>query len=295
MRNLLSLLFFCMVLFISCRQAPVTDRLQAINETLGRTRALIEKNNSNARFNLDELVRMNFMLRDRTLPWRSRVAYVHNRVRAVNMYIDELRIVMADRPDVETMRKALYDTLETFSRSVIDTFAIDTLLAEPWRKKMIQQDVALLRKKVIERLGLQTDTVPWKNKAMRMAMPGKLQTDVAAVENILMDYCRLQMPHVCGIVRDDRFSAIALMSSEQVQAGQTIELIVGKASFSEAYKPLVTVNGARCEFGPDGVAVHQFTATGKPGRHTALVCISHVNADGSDALFSKELEYIIAQ
>jgi carbonic anhydrase/acetyltransferase-like protein (isoleucine patch superfamily) len=129
---------------------------------------------------------------------------------------------------------------------------------------------------------------------MAMIMLNKIESDVLLSEKAFITYCNWRVAVFCGM-GSRMFSAISVLSSSYVKAGQPIEVTTGVGSFSDAAKPRITINGKEVKVGNDATAIYKFIATGTPGKHFIPVTIEYTKPDGSNSSVSIQREYIIAE
>lgn len=128
---------------------------------------------------------------------------------------------------------------------------------------------------------------------MIMVVINKLMNDLLLTRAMLMDYCNSKVGLNEGCYFD-KISAIAVLSSSYVKAGQTIEVTAGAAEFSTKRKPGVSIFGKEIKLDEQGVALYKFKAIGSPGKHILPVKISFLWKNGSPGSLTKNLEYTIA-
>ncbi len=128
---------------------------------------------------------------------------------------------------------------------------------------------------------------------MAMIILNKIESDVLLSEKEFITYYNYRVAVFCGMgVR--MFSAVAVLSSSYVKAGQPIEVTTGVGSFSDAAKPRITINGKEVKTGTDATAEYKFIATGKPGKYIIPITIEFYKPDGTRERVTKNLKYIIA-
>lgn len=126
---------------------------------------------------------------------------------------------------------------------------------------------------------------------MAMIMLNKIENDVLMTEKMLIEYCNSQSCYIPVVY--NRYQALAVLSSSYVKQGQPIEITAGVGGFTDAMKPRVIINDKEMTL-DDGCVVHQFTADGKPGKHSVTVKIEFYKPDGSREWITKTLYYTIA-
>lgn len=129
---------------------------------------------------------------------------------------------------------------------------------------------------------------------MTMIVLNKLKNDVLYTRTALMDFCNSKVGIVDGPGSYEHFSIIAVVNSNYVKRGQTIELTAGAAEFSTARKPRVIINDKEVKLDDQGVALYKFKATGTPGKHIIPVNIELTMRNGAREIITKKVEYTIA-
>ena len=126
-----------------------------------------------------------------------------------------------------------------------------------------------------------------------IAMLNKIQTDIEVLEHMILEYIdnmTISYTDSCQI-----FRAIAYLNSNNLKAGQQLEVNAGIGSFSYAAKPIITVNGKKISLDAGGVAVYSQTVNQKPGKYFIPVRIEYVKPDGSRSSITKNLKYTVAE
>ena len=92
----------------------------------------------------------------------------------------------------------------------------------------------------------------------------------------------------------ERFSAILTLSTSYVKSGQPITVYAGIGSFSDASKPIFTINGIIVPIDEEGRATYKFTAGKKPGQYLIPVKIEYTKPDGVQCVKKEIVKYTVA-
>ena len=129
--------------------------------------------------------------------------------------------------------------------------------------------------------------------AKAFAMLQKIETDVAIIENALLNYFYQQTTsrsHSCV-----SFSAIVTQTTSYCKAGENINIYAGIGEFTSAPKPDITINGKQVPLDAEGVAIYTFKANEAPGKYIVPVTIRFLKPDGSQEILSKKISYEVAK
>lgn len=202
----------------------------------------------------------------------------------------------------------LYDKLLAYYKAVPAVIDTNEFAGNPNMIAWLNKDVSNLKKEMILRLGLDTDSVSedpigarqWLDNHLVDLTPSlatmmlyKLKNDIMSIENVMVEYFNNHsVVNFCGIYK--RYSFLGVISSGQVKAGQAIEIMAGRASFNVDPDPSIIIYDSCLAIGPEGTAIYRFKARGKPGKYNIPVNISYTEQDGRPVTVTKQLEYIIA-
>ncbi len=117
----------------------------------------------------------------------------------------------------------------------------------------------------------------------------KLQSDVKGSEAQLVDHYFSRIGKVKIVY--DAFEAIASANTNYAMPGDPIEVYAGVGAFSDAAKPVITINGSNVPL-VNGMATFKTVAAGS-GERSVPVSITYVKPDGTAAKLDKVLKYTI--
>ena len=129
---------------------------------------------------------------------------------------------------------------------------------------------------------------------MAMTMLNKIESDVLTTENTFIGYCNNLVTRGCVLTYEE-FEAIATLSSSYIKSGQSIKVYAGIGSLSVASKPTISINGKEIDLKGRAIAEYSFKPTGKSGTYRIPVKFEFTKPDGSQAVRTEELKYIIAE
>lgn len=117
----------------------------------------------------------------------------------------------------------------------------------------------------------------------------KLQNDVRASQAQVVDYCFSQIGAVKVVY--DAFEVIASANTNYAMPGDPIKIVAGIGAFSEAAKPIISINGQNVPL-TGGQAVFETTAAGS-GKRSVPVKITYTNPAGEELTVDKTVEYTV--
>ena len=118
----------------------------------------------------------------------------------------------------------------------------------------------------------------------------KFQNDVRNSEAQIVDYCHKKIGEVKLVY--NKFQAIASSNTSYAMPGDPVEITAGVGAFSDAAKPVITINGQNMPLAADGTALFKTTASGT-GEHTINVAIAFNKPDGSVEHVNKVVKYTV--
>jgi GldM N-terminal domain len=124
-----------------------------------------------------------------------------------------------------------------------------------------------------------------------MAMLSKLQCNIVITENKMAEFCHDQV----GSIRRHYYSYLgfAAINNGCAVPNEQVEITAAIVALNRAALPIITINGKDVPVNTEGVALHKFNASDKPGKHIVRVKLSYTGADGSQREMIKEVEYTV--
>lgn len=307
--------FFCFVVAVSlvgCHPEENPDQLKMVNQCLERMNVSISYDNKV----LMETFRdkqNDPQIAAKVEKWLPVVNTIHQYADSVRSMLGGIKTELIAQSDslkvdfVPVVRQLhnedgvgirLFEKMAEFKDSIPALIG----LTGPENSKYIPKDIPLLQGYV--------DSLPaneklqfgkkWLEKSfgrssslMAMIMLNKIENDVLVTEKMLIEYCNSSYT-IEKIIYDDQCLPLAVLSSTYVKKGQPIEITAGLGAFSNVMKPQVLIDGKELKMNKNGSAVHQFTAEGKPGKHSVMVEIEFNKPDGTKGHFIQRLNYTIA-
>jgi hypothetical protein len=127
-----------------------------------------------------------------------------------------------------------------------------------------------------------------------LASLSQFQNNICITENQVLTFLNNQSSGGC-ILRYEKFSAIATLSSTYVKQGGRIDISAGVGSFSTAASPKISINGNYVLLDENGVANYRLIAAKEPGKHIVPVKIDYTKPDGTITSESLSLEYVVSK
>ena len=120
----------------------------------------------------------------------------------------------------------------------------------------------------------------------------KFQNDIKTSENSIVQFCHNKVGEV--MIRFDTYAAIVGQNSNYLMPGQELEITAGVGAFSNAAKPVITINGQTYPVGTEGTAQAKMSGGGI-GNHSVPVRITYMDQDGKPQTIDKNVEYKVGQ
>lgn len=319
-RNLFFLSAF-VLLIAGCRQRENVSQLKAINESLENSNKIIQYDINMIYEKLLEKQRDSYTISQSEI-WAPRANTIRKQADSIITVIEELKRELIKQSDSlqesnAPIIKQLYETngpgykllnkLADFKESI--PAIIYEFFDNPAQYTSMKNDIIRLSATVPLLSGYNNDVgenhraqyiKKWldenfagSSSAMVIIVLNKIKNDLLATAKIFMDYCLNKTATInCG--NYSVFRVVAALSSSYVKQGQAIEVSAGIGAFSMAMKPTITINGKEIKLNDHSLAEYHLVASGKPGKHTIPVKFEYTKPDGSTAVATKELAYVIA-
>ncbi|MCS3798043.1 hypothetical protein [Niastella sp. OAS944] len=286
-------------LLAGCGQREDVDRLKIINQSLEEANTVIQNEN--------EVLGKALTVRARTPRtlyygkiWEPRGNRIRREADSIVTMIENLKSDLLKQKEDPSFDKMM-QRLAAFKDSIPFIFKGDSSLEFAY----IQNDILAMHAKAPLLYGysdcLNKDQriqfiKNWREKnfsgassVMAILVLNKIEHDVLATAKLFLDFCFSKTEvHTCG------FRGIALMNSNYVKQGQSIEVTAGIGDFDTAEAPRISIAGKEIALNNEGAAVHRFAAVGKPGNNKIRVEFEFMKPDGSNEHVYKDLNYIIA-
>lgn len=306
------------ILFLAaCHTPDHSEALQIINKSFINAQAILSEKNEDI-YEVLAAKRRDPQTNAKATVWEPKVLVVKKLTTGIKSYIKSIKQQLDALPphDEAAARKlikvtgdSLYARLFNYNTAVVRVLYPEEFSDYPQLEMQLRKDVEYLKKDISDRSGIQpdsmhgqlTDLQNWKKVYLEegspilvMAMLNKIEQDVLVTEHTMASYINNQVSSLnCG--NYDRFSAVMVLSSSYVKAGQEIEVTAGVVSYSAAAKPDVFIDGNKRRLNDEGVALYRLKANGKPGKYTVPVKVEYYKPDGSRVFVTRNLEYIIAE
>lgn len=303
-------------LFLSaCQTRDNPETIHAIGNSLSKANEVIAANNETVYEDLAEKLK-DLRTQAKASLWMPRALTVKTLSEEVYKYINGLKQQLGalkedDKAGVQKLfRKegdSLYNKLVRYNKDVLLALNPEAFGDWPMVAVQLKKDIESFQKDIAARSGILIDSVSgqspnnqhWakvylhpSSRPLAMAILNKIHNDVLVTENSLAYHINRQTSSL--VHHYEVFRAVAVLSSSYVKAGQPIEVTVGIGAFSAASRPTITINGSVMKL-EDEVAVYNLNTNQKPGKYMVPVKIQYAKPDGSDAIVTKNLEYIIAE
>jgi len=118
----------------------------------------------------------------------------------------------------------------------------------------------------------------------------KFQNDVKNSESQIVDYFHSKIGEVVLVY--NKFQAIATSNTTYAMPGDDVEITAGVGAFSEAAKPVITINGQSMPLTAEGTAIFKTKASGT-GEHPVNVVIEYNKPDGTKDRVTKTIKYTV--
>lgn len=294
-----SLFHFVMVVLVGCGREDWAQ-LNATAQTLQNANKIIQEDNLTIQDALGEK-RRDPVYHTYGEIWEPKASQIKGKADSIVAFIEELKNELIKQSD--SLNKADAPLIPAF---FIVTDTVDSSSYSAYLKKdlMFYRNNGPLLPGYAENLNevQRTDYInKWLDNNLRGSSPlmtmiilNKLKNDVLYTRTALMDFCNSKVGMLDGPGSYEKFSIIAVVNSNYVKRGQTIELTAGAAEFSTARKPRVLINDKEVKLDDQSVALYKFKATGAPGKYVIPVNIELTNRNGSRQTFTKKVEYTIA-
>jgi hypothetical protein len=175
--------------------------------------------------------------------------------------------------------KKLMDSLKKFSAS------ITVLLPELARKKVSLLPVANTLAEPAENYFKDAPAIS------AIAILSKFQNDILRSGNIIVDFCSNQSTnHV--IIVDDFIEPLVTQNSINFIQGQMLEITAGLGAFSNAPRPVFTINGQKQEANGNGLVFYKIKVAGSSGSIPISVSYTDPNT-GQITTRNKQISYTV--
>ncbi len=305
------------ILFTSCHTPDHSEALRVINKSFINAQAILSERNEDI-YEVLAAKRRDPQTNAKATLWEPKALVVKELTAGIKSYIKSIKqqldaLPPHDEAQVRKLIKVTGDSLYTrvlkYNTAVVGVLYSEEFVDNPMLQVQLKKDVEYLKEDISARSGIRPGgmhgKIPnlqnWKKVYLEegspilvMAMLNKIEQDVMMTEHTMARYINNQVSSLnCG--NYERFSAVMVLSSSYVKAGQEIEVTAGVGAFSAAAAPAVYINGIKRRLNDEGVALYSLKATGKPGKYTVPVKVEYVKPDGSKAFVIKNLRYIIAE
>ncbi|MGC4102703.1 hypothetical protein [Ferruginibacter sp.] len=115
------------------------------------------------------------------------------------------------------------------------------------------------------------------------------ESRVRITENNFLQFCIYKASPL--ILTDDHIWPLVSQSSNNVKAGEALEITTAVGIISTIMSPSVTIEGKELHPDQNGVMIYKFNVSKKPGRYTLPVLFKYVQADGTRASATKSITY----
>jgi hypothetical protein len=312
-----------MVLLAGCRRREDLNQLKAINRSFENANNIIQENN---KLVWEALVqkRHDPSYHEYGEIWEPRGGRIKKQADAIVVIIEELKSGLLKQSDSLQKEQAplideLYSSdgpgyklvcrLAAFKDSFPAIIRVEDFVDYPHKQASMKAEIPRLLSTVPLLTGY-TDSLnadlrklhvkKWLKEnfsgttpAMALVVLNRIENDLLVTTNEFMNFCFNQIDKIiCGW---RGFHAVAVLNSSYVKQGQQIEVTAGVVDFYTYTKPRITMDGKEIDLNKDATAVHQFTANGRPGKHSIRVQIEFTKPDGTVEQVYKDLKYIIAE
>jgi len=130
--------------------------------------------------------------------------------------------------------------------------------------------------------------------ATALSVLAKFENDIRNTEKEIISFCYSRTVPGCGLGYE-AFKIILAQSSDNVKAGDYIEITAGVGAFSVAAQPKFTIDGKLTPSDEDGILIYKFKTPSKAGKYTKSVKMEYLKPDGTKESITKEIEYNVIE
>ena len=213
---------------------------------------------------------------------------------------DGKQLINADNLDAATRLmdtkgkgKELYTKLGDFKKQMIALLGTDPKAS--FYDKSLPIDLNVPQSKAGNKFG--NDVNGWTQSYFHMTpaiaaltILSKFQNDVKNSEAQIVDYFHSKIGEVKLVY--NKFQAIATSNTSYAMPGDDVEITAGVGAFSDAAKPVITINGQSMPITADGTAIFKTKASGT-GEHPVNVVIEYNKPDGTKDRVTKTIKYTV--